>query len=86
MERKTPPQTMQEKKRNEIMYILTSSFLASIESEDDKDMKLSLFFFLLLSLFSPCESFAGLRLELCFPTGSTKVVDGNVLNSVVDIF
>lgn len=45
MERKTPPQTMQEKKRNEIMYILTSSFLASIESEDDKDMKLSPFFF-----------------------------------------
>lgn len=86
MERKTPPQTMQEKKRNEIMYILTSSFLASIESEDDKDMKLSLLFFFLLSLFSPCESFAGLRLELCFPTGSTKVVDGNVLNSVVDIF
>lgn len=86
MERKTPPQTMQEKKRNEIMYILTSSFLASIESEDDKDMKLSLLLFFLLSLFSPCESFAGLRLELCFPTGSTKVVDGNVLNSVVDIF
>lgn len=49
MERKTPPQTMQEKKRNEIMYILTSSFLASIESEDDKDMKLSLFFFFAFS-------------------------------------
>lgn len=53
MERKTPPQTMQEKKRNEIMYILTSSFLASIESEDDKDMKLSLLlFFSSLSLLS----------------------------------